>query len=419
MTASKTVDVKDLIAPVYYPLHADIRQGNHTFYNLPGGRGSAKSSFCGIEIPLGIMRDPTGKANALVLRKYAVTLRGSVFAQIQWAIDALGCNHLWKATYTPLAFTYIPTGQVIRFVGLDDPAKLKSIKPPNGGFFKYLWLEEFSEFLGELEIRNLQQSVLRGGNDFIVLRSFNPPISKANWANSFIQVPDDKSITLKTDYTMIPSEWLGEAFIYEAERLKEVNEKAYRHEYLGEAIGNGGEVFPNLEIRTITDKEIQDFLYIYQGLDFGWAVDPLCFLRMSYDRKTETIYFLDELYRTHMSNAALAEWIIEKGYTDYETIADSAEPKSITDLRNHGVPARACFKRPGAVEYRVRWLQHKKIVIDPARTPNACREFSTYSYVVDKRTGQLLSQLLDKDNHSVDSCAYGLNNLIFSRETTA
>ena len=415
---SQTVNIRDLIAPVYYPLHADIKRHGHTFYNLPGGRGSAKSSFCGIEIPLGVMRDSTHKANALVVRKYAVTLRGSVFSQIQWGIDMLGVSHLWKSSYTPLSFTYLPTGQVIRFVGLDDAAKVKSIKPPVG-YFKYLWLEEFSEFFGEAEIRNLQQSVMRGGNDFIVFRSFNPPISKANWANQFIEQPDNKAITLRTDYRQIPQEWLGEAFIYEAERLKEVNEKAYMHEYLGEAIGAGGEVFPNLEIREITDEEIQNFLYIYQGLDFGWAVDPLCFLRMSYDRKTDTIYFLDELYRTHMSNVALAEWIIEKGYTDYETIADSAEPKSITDLRNFGIPARACFKRPGAVEYRVRWLQHKKIVIDPARTPNAYREFSSYSYGGDKRTGQLLSQLPDKDNHSIDSCAYGLNSLIFSRETTA
>lgn len=418
MLTASLIDIKDLIAPVYYPLHADIRQGKHTFYNLPGGRGSAKSSFCGIEIPLGIMRDTTGKANALVVRKYAVTLRGSVFSQIQWGIDMLGVSHLWKATYTPLSFTYLPTGQVIRFVGLDDAAKLKSIKPPVG-YFKYLWLEEFSEFFGEAEIRNLQQSVMRGGNDFIVFRSFNPPISKANWANQFIEQPDNKAITLRTDYRQIPPEWLGEAFIYEAERLREVNEKAYLHEYLGEAIGTGGEVFPNLEVREITDEEIQNFQYIYQGLDFGWAVDPLSFLRMSYDRKTDTIYFIDELYRTHMSNTSLAEWIIEKEYNDYMITADSAEPKSITDLRNYGIYATACYKRPGAVEYRVKWLQHKKIVIDPARTPNACREFSTYSYVVDRKTGELLSQLPDKDNHSIDSCAYGLNNLIFSRETTA
>lgn len=416
MIASQ-IDIKDLIAPCYYDLHKDIRQGNHTFYNLPGGRGSAKSSFCGIEIPLGIMRDPTGKANALVLRKYAVTLRGSVFTQIQWAIGVLGVSHLWKARYTPLTFIYLPTGQQIRFAGMDDPAKLKSIKPPNG-YFKYLWLEEFSEFLGELEIRSLQQSVLRGGKDFIVFRSFNPPISKANWANAFIEVPDQRSITLRTDYTMIPPEWLGEEFLLEAERLKEVNPKAYEHEYKGVAVGQGSEVFPDIEVRTITDEEIKHLQYCYNGQDFGFATDPACFMRVAYDRKYETIYLLDEIYKRGMSNRQLAEEIKEKGYGNQYLTCDSAEPKSIADLRDMGIAARACYKAPGCVEYRIKWMQHRKIVIDPRRTPNAHREFTRYSYAVD-RSGNVLSQLGDADNHSVDATAYALSQIIFSRASVA
>lgn len=418
MTASQTVDVKDLIAPVYYPLHADIKRHGHTFYNLPGGRGSAKSSFCGIEIPLGIMRDPTGKANALVLRKYAVTLRGSVFAQIQWAIDMLGVSHLWKAKYTPLSFIYLPTGQQIRFAGLDDSAKLKSIKPSNGGYFKYLWLEEFSEFLGELEIRSLQQSVLRGGNDFIVFRSFNPPISKANWANSFIEIPDNRAITLKTDYTMIPPEWLGGEFILEAERLKEANPKAFEHEYMGVPTGTGGEVFPDVEVREITDEEIKHLQYCYNGQDFGFATDPACFMRVAYDRKYETIYLLDEIYKRGMSNRQLAEEIKAKGYGNQYLTCDSAEPKSIADLRDMGISARACYKAPGCVEYRIKWMQHRKIVIDPRRTPNAYREFTRYSYAVDKN-GIVLSQLIDAENHSIDSTAYALSQVIFSRASVA
>lgn len=414
---SQTVNIRDLIAPVYYPIHADIRQGNHTFYNLPGGRGSAKSSFCGIEITLGVMRDVTGKANALVLRKYAVTLRGSVFAQIQWAIDALGCSHLWKARYTPLSFIYLPTGQQILFVGMDDPAKLKSIKPPNG-YFKYLWLEEFSEFLGEIEVRSLQQSVLRGGNDFIVFRSFNPPISKANWVNSFIEIPDNRAITLKTDYTMVPAEWLGEEFILEAERLKEVNPKAFEHEYMGVPTGTGGEVFPDVEVREITDEEIKHLQYCYNGQDFGFATDPACFMRVAYDRKHETIYLLDEIYKRGMSNRQLAEEIKEKGYGNQYLTCDSAEPKSIADLRDMGIAARACYKAPGCVEYRIKWMQHRKIVIDPRRTPNAHREFTRYSYAVD-RNGIVLSQLVDAENHSIDSTAYALSQIIFSRASVA
>lgn len=417
MIASK-IDIKDLIAPCYYDLHKDIRQGNHTFYNLPGGRGSAKSSFCGIEIPLGIMRDPTGKANALVLRKYAVTLRGSVFAQIQWAIDALGCSHLWKAKLTPLSFIYLPTGQQIRFAGLDDSAKLKSIKPPNGGYYKYLWLEEFSEFLGELEIRSLQQSVLRGGNDFVVFRSFNPPISKANWANAFIEVPDPRSITLHTDYTMIPQEWLGEEFILEAERLKEANPKAYEHEYKGVAVGQGSEVFPDIEVREITDEEIKHLQYCYNGQDFGFAADPACFMHVAYDRKYETIYLLDEIYKRGMSNRQLAEEIKEKGYGSQYLTCDSAEPKSICDLKDMGIAARPCYKAPGCVEYRIKWLQHRKIVIDPHRTPNAHREFTKYSYKVDKN-GVVCSELVDADNHSIDATAYALSQIIFSRASVA
>lgn len=416
MIASR-IDIKDLIAPCYYDLHKDIRQGNHTFYNLPGGRGSAKSSFCGIEIPLGIMRDPTGKANALVLRKYAVTLRGSVFAQIQWAIEALGVSNLWKARHTPLSFIYLPTGQQIRFAGMDDSAKLKSIKPPNG-YFKYLWLEEFSEFLGELEIRSLQQSVLRGGNDFVVFRSFNPPISKANWTNAFIEIPDARSITLHTNYTMIPPEWLGAEFLLEAERLKEANPKAYEHEYMGVPTGTGGEVFPDIEVRTITEEEIKQLQYFYHGQDFGFAADPACFMRVAYDRKYETIYLLDEIYKRGLSNRQLAEEIKKKGYGSMYLTCDSAEPKSIADLRDMGIAARACYKGPGCVEYRIKWLQHRKIVIDPRRTPNAYREFTKYSYAVDK-SGNLLSQLVDAENHSIDSTAYALSPVIFSRTCVA
>ena len=84
---------------------------------------------------------------------------------------------------------------------------------------------------------------------------------------------------------MIPPEWLGEAFILEAERLQEINEKAYLHEYMGEAVGTGGAVFPNITARTITDAEISQMQYIYCGIDWGFSVDPFAFIRCSYDSR--------------------------------------------------------------------------------------------------------------------------------------
>lgn len=256
MTAysGSTKDIKDIIAPCYYDLHRDIREHGHIFYNLPGGRGSCKSSFASIEIVLGIMRDKTGQSNAIVFRLVAGTLRESVFSQIQWAIDTLGVSHLWKSKVSPMQFEYVSGAQIV-FRGLDDALKLKSIKPKKGSF-AFIWFEEFSELPGELLLRSVQQSVMRGRDDFTVFRSFNPPISANNWANMYIRIPDEKSITLLTDYTMIPPEWLGESFILEAERLKDINLMAYRHEYMGEPVGTGGEVFPNIEARKISDDEL-------------------------------------------------------------------------------------------------------------------------------------------------------------------
>lgn len=406
------------IADCYVELLGDIEGERYTYFNLPGGRGSAKSSFVSLVIVKGVASDPTGETNAVCFRLVADTMSDSVFAQNQWAIDTLGMSHLWKSTTKPLRHTYIPTGAQIIYKGLDKAEKLKSIRPKRG-IFRYIWLEEFAELPGAGFVRNVMQSVIRGkGQKFTVFRSFNPPISKNNWANTFIQQPDPKAKTLLTNYTMIPPEWLGEEFIYEAERLRELNPDAYRHEYLGEAVGTGGEVFPTLEIREITKAEIDNMEYIYQGVDFGFAADPACFIRIAYDRKHETLYFLDEIYKRGISNAALAKEIQDRKYDDYQIYCDCAEPKSVTDLRDSGLPARSCYKAPGCVEYRIKWLQHRRIVIDPRRTPNAHREFVNYSYPVDKN-GQILSQLVDKDNHSIDAAAYGLTRVIFSRQYSA
>ena len=420
-TAQETangVSVTDHIAAVYLPLHADILGGDHVFYNLPGGRGSAKSSFVSLEIVGGIMSDQLGLTNAIVFRRFASTLRESVFSQIAWAIDVLNVGHLWRGSVSPMNFTYLPTGAQIVFRGLDDPAKLKSIKPRRGTF-RFVWLEEFAELPGENFARNVLQSVLRGGGAFTVFRSFNPPLSRTNWANTFVARPDPRAVTLHTSYLDIPPDWLGESFILEAERLKTVNKLAYRHEYLGEATGSGGEVFPNLEIREITDAEIEKMQYIYCGLDFGFAVDPACYIVVSYDATHDCLYLLDEIYKRGLSNRQLAELIRQSalGGGSY-VFCDSAEPKSIADLRNEGIAARACSKFPGSVLYGIRWLQHRRIVIDPARTPNAHREFVGYEYAT-TTDGEFLADVPDKDNHSIDAVRYALDRLINARRFPA
>ena len=97
------IDVKQHIAPVYYPLHEDVKAGRHSTYNLPGGRGSCKSSFVSVEIVSGIMQD--GESNAIVFRAVGNTLRDSCYSQIGWAIDTLGVSHLWRGRVSPMSYT--------------------------------------------------------------------------------------------------------------------------------------------------------------------------------------------------------------------------------------------------------------------------------------------------------------------------
>lgn len=432
--AAGHIDITSCIADCYLPIHKEVQDGTHTIFHLPGGRGSCKSSFVSLEVVDGIMNDPT--ANGIVFRRYANTMRESTYAQIGWAIEQLGVAHLWRGSVSPMQYTYIPTGQQIFFRGLDDAAKLKSIKPRKGTF-KFVWFEEFSELTGANMVRNVLQSVVRGGTDFRIFNSFNPPLSVNSWANKYILVPDDRAIVFRTDYEMIPPEWLGEAFLLEAERLQAINETAWRHEYKGEATGTGGEVFPTVEAREITDAEISQMQYIYQGIDWGFSVDPLAFIRCSYDRRTQTIYLLDEIVKRGCSNADIVEMIKAKGYdrapdggsyyspfagerleAKQLTICDSAEPKSINDIQKMGLKAIACTKYPGSVNYGIRWMQSKHIIIDPKRTPCAYKEFTEYEYETTK-DGEFLASVPDANNHCIDSCRYALDKLINSSKYSA
>ena len=185
------IKLSDIIAPVFVPIHLAIKNQSHSIFWIKGGRGSTKSSYAAIETILQIMKDPN--ANALVLRKVGETIRTSVLANLQWAIEQLGVSHLFKLTYAPAEMTYIPTGQKIIMKGLDSPLKLKSIKIKNG-YFKILWFEEGAEFNGMEEIRSVRQSVKRGGEYFIELFTYNPPNDPHSWVNVDAKLENDKRI---------------------------------------------------------------------------------------------------------------------------------------------------------------------------------------------------------------------------------
>lgn len=400
------VKLTDVIAPSFAAVHADVKRGGHTHYWLPGGRGSCKSSFVGAEIPLCIMRDAAAgrMTHAIALRRYSNTLRESVFEQLRWGIDALGVSHLWQAGISPMRLTYLPTGQMILFRGVDDPTKLKSIKVGNG-YIKYIWVEEANEFEGPEKLRNVLQSVMRGGADFRAFYSFNPPKSIGNWCNQYIQSERDDTMVHHTNYLTVPPAWLGETFLAEAEHLKEVNPDAYRHEYLGEATGTGGEIFDNITLRTITDEEIARFDRLRRGIDWGYAADPFAYNVGHYDRTRRRLYLFFEIHKTRLSNRAAAEMVKAEAGGRLIT-CDSAEPKSIDEVRGYGLRVAGAKKGPDSVEYGIKWLQDlEEIVIDPVRCPETAREFSKYELDRDK-DGKFKAGYPDHDNHHIDAMRY-------------
>jgi phage terminase large subunit len=341
------IKLSNVIAPSFRSVHKAIKENKYTHYWLGGGRGSTKSSFVAIEIILGIMSDP--EANAVALRKVKDTLKDSVFEQLSWAIEMLGVDRYWHKNVSPLSLTYIPTGQKILFRGADKPKKIKSIKFSRG-YSKFIWYEEVDEFEGMEEIRMINQSLMRGGEKFVVFYSYNPPKSVNNWVNAEVKLTREDRLVHHSTYLTVPKEWLGEQFIIEAGHLKETKPQSYAHEYLGEVTGTGGEVFDNVKIREITDEEIASFWNIKRGLDFGYAIDPLSYNVMHYDRKKKRLYIFHELYKVGLSNHGAYEHIRDENPNNELVYADSAEPKSIYELVQYGLRVIGVKKGPESVE---------------------------------------------------------------------
>ena len=409
--AEININLQECIIPMYDDVLRDIFMHGHTHYVFPGGRGSCKSSFVGLAIPMLIVNNPN--VHAACFRKIGNTIQNSIRAQIEWGIYKLGLQDLFNI---PASFanpiTFKPTGQKIYFLGLDKPQKIKSIKP-QFGYIGITWFEELDQFAGENEIRTVTQSTMRGGDIYWDFRTFNPPISKNNWANMYAEKAYQRSkqtLVTRNTYLDVPKEWLGEQFFEEAEELKAINPRAYEHEYLGVATGTGGDVFENaceLDMSGMIDK----FDKIYNGIDWGFARDPFRFVRMHFDPKKLDLYIFDEFttYKTRNEDNFHRLYDEEHKLTRQELVtADSAEEKSVADFRAYGAFIRPAKKGPDSVRYGIKWLQGlRHIYIDRKRCPETYYEFVNYEYERD-RDGNFISAYPDADNHSIDAVRYAL-----------
>ncbi len=397
-----------LFAKKYNEIFRWIMKHEKERYTFTGGRASCKSSFISLVIVMLIVMNP--RYNALIIRKTAKNLRRSVFEQIVWAIDTLGIRSRFKipkSQTAALPITYTrkdgSTQQII-FAGCDDPEKIKSIKVANG-YFAILWVEEKTEF-NPSELQNIKISALRGGNQFYIFESYNPPSAARHWCNREANTHDPNRAVFHTTYLDIPRDWLGDAIMHDIEQTKKTNKRAYDNIYLGITTGTGRSIFENIELREITDDEINAFDYVYNGIDWGYYPDPFAWGRMSYDARKATLYIYDELYLYKHGNIQASNALqkyLESQCLDADgkprfnvmtdrIVADSAEPKSINDFYKWGWNIRGAKKGAGSMEAGYKWLQGlRAIVIDPVRCPKIADEFTLYEHEIDKRTGEILS----------------------------
>lgn len=405
---SREINFLEKIAPNFDDLLYDVMEHNHTHYMLKGGRGSTKSSFVSKVIPLLIMAN--SDCHAVIVRKVGQTLKGSVYNQMIWSINDLGLNGYFKVYKSPLKIVYTPTNQEIVFLGCDDPMKAKGITVPFGRI-GIVWYEELDQFNGMEEIRSMTQSFIRKNGDNWVFYTFNPPKSKNNWVNEEQLIDREDRLIHHSTYLTVPSDWLGQQFIIEAEHLKNVKEEAYKHEYLGEVTGTGGNVFDNVIIREITKEEINNMEEFEYGVDFGFSIDPATWCKIHY--KNNKLYIIDEIYEQGLSNKKLTDKILEKEPNIYKKpiVADSADPKSISEMRGYGLNMQKAKKGPDSRDFTYKFLQMlDEIVIDKKRTPNAAKEFIGYEYEMNK-DGQFISKYPDGNDHYIDAVRYAIMDI--------
>ena len=376
-----------------------------------GGRGSIKSNFWGNVAYETIRQDP--QAHVVYTRRYKIDLRGSVYNQFMKTVIRYNDLDNWDFKQSPMCAVYKPTGQMIMFVGADKPISLKSFNVPFG-YVKLLIHEECDEMAGVEQMDNIEDTFLRSDTPALDIKIFNPPKSKNNFMNQYVEECQSKPQTriCHSYYFNVPLKWLGKRFFERAEWFKVHKPKYYDNNYLGKVTGTGGGIFDNVEERIITDAEIENMPFFYHGLDFGFE-HPQTFEKAYYDDETDTLYCVAEVFAKKCKNSVFARKI--KQYITEEIICDSARPDAIAELQDWGFNAIGAKKRWGSGkgrDYCWEWLQQTtKIVVDPVRCPHLAHELTTLEHE-QLADGSFSDAYPTLDEDCVMALIYGLNRVI-------
>lgn len=398
-------------------------RSRHRYRVVKGSRASKKSKTTALWFIKSIMEHPD--SNALCVRKTYRTIKDSQWADLKWAASRLKVSHLWDFTKSPLEAVYRPTGQKILFRGLDDPLKVTSITV-DVGYLCWLWIEEAYEITDEGDFDTLDESI-RGWVPPHLWKqttlTFNP-WNERHWIKArFFDREDPDVFTQTTNY--LCNEWLDAADIRMFDRMKANNPRRYNVAGLGnwgivdglvfenwvEADGKGDHPEP-FAVEHVLEKYPR--AQVVHGLDFGYTNDPSALFCGIYDADSAQLWVFDEMYAKGMSNKAIASWIKAAGYIKGRIIADSAEPKSIDELKGYGIRAKPAQKGRDSVSHGVQFIQDLRVIIHP-RCVNFITEIGNYTFEKD-RFGKTLNRPIDDFNHLMDAMRYAMERFINKKE---
>ena len=383
-----------------------------------GSRASKKSKTTALWYIVNMMKYRS--ANLLVVRKVFRTLKDSCFTELKWAINRLGVQAYWDIKESPLEMTYKPTGQKIYFRGLDDPLKVTSITFENG-VLCWLWLEEAYEVMNETDFDMLDESIrgeVPAGLFKQITLTFNPWNEKHWLKKRFFDVKDNPDIMAKTT-NYLCNEWLDSADLRVFEQMKKNNPRRYKVAGLGDWGIVEGLIYENWEEKAFdihSDEFISQHANIKSafGLDFGYTNDPTALFCGLVDLEKAEIYVFDELYKKALTNKAIYQNIYSMGYVKEKIRADSAEPKSIDELRELGIyNIIAARKGRDSVNNGIQYIQGFKIYIHP-KCVNFLTEIGNYTWDTDK-TGAKLNKPIDDFNHLLDAMRYALEDFLLGK----
>ena len=404
-----------MVKPVNIYLPDVVGKGYASFWHfkgriraVKGSRRSKKSKTMALWTIYHMMKH--GNANTLVVRKTYRTLKDSCFTELKWAIKRLGVENLWQVKESPLEMTYIPTGQKIYFRGLDDPLKITSIAV-EVGVLCWMWIEEAYEITSEDDFDTLAESMLGDCPEDLwkqITLTFNPWSDRTWIKRRFFDVDDPDVLAITTNYRC--NEWLSPADRNVFEEMKVKNPRRFRVAGDGDWGVIDGLVYERWQEQIFTLEQLPKDVQSAFGLDFGYTNDPTALFCGFLSLEERRLYVWDELYKTGLSNRAIYQEVLRMGYAKEHITGDSAEPKSIDELKGLGLRITGAKKGKDSVNNGIQWIQDLEIIIHP-RCVNFLLEISTYQWRKDK-FDKKLNEPEDDNNHLMDAMRYALERFI-------